>query len=160
VTLCSARDWQAYIDNRLTREQVISYEEHLYSCEVCLQIYMNILDAVAEEGSREAGSAVTDLIMAAIAEKERIAAKPSKKGKPKKSIPWSRRPLFQYAVAAIITLVLMSAGVFQGLSMRINHIESFTTQPKQESFSQKLMEKTVSMIDVVQSQPKGGKSNE
>ncbi|MBP1992567.1 hypothetical protein [Paenibacillus eucommiae] len=196
MNLCSKHDWQAYMENRLTVLESLEYEEHLYTCDACMNVYIQALEAAdTEEAGSESGLVspsleVVDQIMAAIqATSEASIEVPTqavakaliqngtqtqagipelihpqqpiisgKKVRGKPSL--FKRPLFQYAVAAVITLVLMSAGVFQDLSTRMSEIETFSIQNRQESFSQKLMEKTVSVLDTVQPQPKGGKSHE
>jgi anti-sigma factor RsiW len=159
---CSNRDWQAYIKHQLQNDTSLEYEEHLYACDACLELYMEVVEALQQPTSVKAINKQADKIMAQIQSEnhvdtpEKIAVQGIVTPKGIRRVPLTRRPLFQYGVAAILTLMLMSAGVFQGLSHRISHIESKTNRDQQESFSQKLMEKTVAMLDAVQTQPKGG----
>jgi anti-sigma factor RsiW len=160
---CSKRDWAAYIEQQLDANVTKEYEEHLYTCDACLQLYMGAVDASSQLTVMNTTQAITEHIMAEIQPaKVETQAKRSATivtiNPKKKQLPLTRRPLFQYGVAAVITLVLMSAGAFQGLSMTISHIESTTHKDQQESYSQKLMEKTVSMLDTIQTQPKGGRN--
>jgi hypothetical protein len=145
---CTNRDWPAYIWQQLKPNESHEYESHLYACDACLQVYMDTVDSLPQLSKVNAIPAIIDHIMGEI---QSVTEK-------KKQVPLIRRPLFQYGVAAAITLVLMSAGAFQGLSMQISHIESTTNKGEQESYSQKLMEKTVSMLDAIQTQPKGGQN--
>jgi anti-sigma factor RsiW len=159
---CSKRDWSAYIGQQLDANVTKEYEEHLYTCDACLQLYMSAVHA-SPQLTVNITQAITEQIMAEIQPAE--VESPVKRNAvvvaitpKKKQVSLTRRPLFQYGVAAVITLVLMSAGAFQGLSMKISHIESATQKDQKESYSQKLMEKTVSMLDTIQTQPKGGRN--
>jgi hypothetical protein len=163
LTPCSNRDWQAYIERKLAPDSCLEYELHLYTCDECLPFYIQAVEASQQIPANEATKQTTDTIMAAIQSgNQETAARTAPHiiiiAPKRKQLPLTRRPLFQYGVAAIITLMLMSAGVFQGLSMRISHIEHISNKDQQESFSQKLMEKTVAVLDIVQAQPKGGKN--
>jgi hypothetical protein len=159
---CSNRDWSAYIGQHLDAHITKEYEEHLYTCDACLQLYMCAVDTPPQLTVTNTTHEITEQIMAEIqpAELETQARRNTTivPITPRK-LPLTRRPLFQYGVAAVITLVLMSAGAFQSLSMTISHIESTAQKDQQESYSQKLMEKTVSMLDTIQTQPKGGGRN-
>jgi anti-sigma factor RsiW len=162
LTPCTNRDWQAYINKQLTAAQYDEYDEHLYTCDACLQLYMEAIEVSVEITMAEVPMKVVNHIMTAIQlekrEPEKRRVQHVRSSLKRKSVPLTRRPLFQYTVAAIITLVLMSAGVFQGLSLRISHIETATSKEQQESFSQKLMERTVSVLDAVQDQSQGGRN--
>jgi hypothetical protein len=160
---CSNRDWFAYIGQQLDAHVTKEYEKHLYTCDACLQLYLEAIDASPQLTVINPTHAITEHIIAEIqpakveSQARRSAALVVITPK-KKQLPLTRRPLFQYGVAAVITLVLMSAGAFQGLSLTISHIESTTHKDQQESYSQRLMEKTVSMLDTIQTQPKGGRN--
>jgi hypothetical protein len=161
---CSNRDWSAYIGQHLDAHITKEYEEHLYTCDTCLQQYMCVIDTPPQLTVKNTTHSITEHIMAEI-QPAKLETQTRRSATlvvitpKKKQLPLTRRPLFQFGVAAVITLVLMSAGVFQGLTITISHIESTAQKDQQESYSQKLMEKTVSMLDTIQTQPKGGGRN-
>jgi predicted anti-sigma-YlaC factor YlaD len=147
---CSNRDWQAYIGQQLAPHSVYEeYEMHLYMCDECLRLFMETVEASEQQPAANANKQVIDQMMSVVQSGQLISPK-------RKPVPFIRRALFQYGVAAIITLLLMSAGVFQGLSISISQIETRTSENQKESFSEKLMEKTVAILDMVESQPQGG----
>lgn len=123
-------------------------------------------------------SAVTDRIMAAIyaregAEKqvsavtvpaeadERLARAPAahKEAVRRTRVPLFRRPVFHYAVAAVITLILMSAGVFRNVSLHVGQTEMRAAEER-KPISEQLMEKTVSMLEAFENKQRGGNRRE
>ncbi|WP_409343698.1 anti-sigma factor family protein [Paenibacillus sp. MBLB4367] len=177
-------EWRLYAEGRIGDREREAYEEHLYVCEMCMSIYAGLLDEQADsEGGQQMpfmeaaqGAAFTERVMAAIRELEGAAASDSEEaggnpdaggmkakregqGTAASRIPLFRRPLFHYAVAAVITLILMSTGMFHTISSRIGHMESPTNEAR-EPFSERLMEKTVSVLDAMQAKQRGGEKHE
>ena len=69
MTHYSYEEWMRYVKNELSEENQGVYENHLYSCDQCLDLY---LQAVSEEESRlpllANESIFTDLVMEQVAE--------------------------------------------------------------------------------------------
>ncbi|MDF2670206.1 MAG: hypothetical protein K0R67_2512, partial [Paenibacillus sp.] len=78
-----------------------------------------------------------------------------------------RHPLFQYTVAAAITMLLLTTGVFHNIGKITPEPGSTgnSSPPRQEqpsnSFSQRLMERTTTLLDHLQpNRQEGGQSYE
>jgi hypothetical protein len=158
--------WKRYVEDDITFEDRDFYESHLSSCESCLQLYMQSLDAAA--GSYPVvvdQTAFADSVMEAIrahsVELPQVQLQPVAHPNPNserfKRANWLRHPLFHYTVAAAITLVLMNSGVFQSIAERFGTADLFRAETAQEeglieqpSVSKKLMEKTIVMLDAIQ----------
>lgn len=87
------KEWLAYIRDELQASERDRYEDHLYHCDQCLQVYM----ACVEEQ--------TDIM-------------------PKPNPQPSRNMFIPYAIAASITLILTSTGVFELLLVDTESIQS------------------------------------
>lgn len=143
MTHYSLEQWQKYVDDDLDEKVREVYEEHLYSCDQCLEVYFQ---AVAEQESllpvltNEAD--FTNQIMAQIEE-----SKPSIKAKieSKKVVPFYQKAIFHYTLAAAMTLLLMTTGVFQSITNYVETVQS-SAQPK-SSKTEELVGKTFAWMD-------------
>jgi large-conductance mechanosensitive channel len=63
--------------------------------------------------------------------------------------PWYQQAVFHYGVAAAITFILMSAGVFQQVFAVSAHLTASTQREQQSSFSDRLLQKAVTVIDTI-----------
>lgn len=70
---------------------------------------------------------------------------PSKEGA-KKTL--YQRTLFHYAVAAVITLTLMTTGFFQSITGVVTTVEAASISKPEQSVSNSLMEKTLALFEV------------
>jgi anti-sigma factor RsiW len=147
----SALEWQDYIDQRLPLSLRDALEEHLYDCEHCLQLYMLALENTTTETLTAANESFADQVMNAIVLEERMLKLPALPPSRSSLVRLFRKPLFQYAVAAGITLLLMSSGVFQSIPAKIDRFETVRLAERTEPLSQKLMEKAVGMLQTIQS---------
>lgn len=149
------QQWMNYIsDAPCKREQM---EEHLYHCDECLNIYIanlelceNQLPLLADEGR------FVDGVMEHFAEMERIrpATQPE-------VMKFYQKPMFHYAAAACITLVLVTSGTFQSIYSQLSHAASVTTKTDHASISGQIMAKTATFIDSLpSSSPRGGHLHE
>jgi anti-sigma factor RsiW len=96
------RAWLLYRQNRIGEEERRLMEEHLASCDLCLQRY---LDAGTEQDALLAELLLPPDFSDRV--KEMIRSRRWQAYKKQRS-----RSLANYAVAAAITLVLMSSGIF------------------------------------------------
>jgi anti-sigma factor RsiW len=158
----SAEEWIAYFDRRLPTEDLQEYEAHLYGCDACLQLYMECVEKVVSIESYHGSEADTAIdatkpsyleeawieqIMQQIdiQKKEfRIHLTPARK------TALYQKPVFQYALAAAITIILMTTGIFQGITGRIEQSPPVTKQTLDASYTDQLMDKKVAMLDAIQ----------
>jgi anti-sigma factor RsiW len=183
----SKEEWQMYAEGRIDDRDRDAFEKHLYECDICMNQYVELLEGLNDSGkSQEVSSSdawerdmpgkdFTDRVMAALKELGGTALPVPEesgagvaadggvdaKGRGKavvSQVPLFRRPLFHYAVAAVITLILMSTGMFHNISSRVEHLETQSGEQR-EPISERLMEKTVSMLEAMQAQ-RGGEKHE
>ncbi|WP_139488258.1 hypothetical protein [Brevibacillus dissolubilis] len=240
----SKEQWIAYIHNRLLPDVREQADDHLYTCDECLGIYMECLGAEADAGADDravcenatavkqytttvkvnadvvyemanatewqeakAMDAFTERIMAAVLDvQERVAeadAKPNPKPNPKRNEnpterivqgghavgfdwrqdgwkqeqgaterseaktsvrkgssvskpinpkrkkPLYKQALFQYTVAASITVALLVSGVFEEVFRRSAELVQPTAQTKHEPLSASFVEHTVALLDTM-----------
>ncbi|KEQ25193.1 anti-sigma factor family protein [Paenibacillus tyrfis] len=152
--------WMQYVNDELPPEERERCEAHLDDCDACLELYMECIGQLAD---RLPALPDTDAFAAAVMQRwtEKQALAPGAENHPanqsaerKQRIPWTQSPFFHYAVAAAITLLLMSTGVFRSL---MGHPEpgrmSYSASDRTEAyvpFSEILLEKTIGLLDSIQ----------
>jgi anti-sigma factor RsiW len=177
------QEWEEYVSGTLSPSRYEELEQHLYHCEDCLQHYILAIDSIEPtndtlpELSAAATADFANRIMSAIQEAS-IADLRSNEATLEASIikqvstaklhririPLIRRPLFQYTVAAVATLLLLLTGVFQSIgtiAAKDNSFQPITQlEQKDESFSQRLLERTTIMLNNIHSIRTGGTPRE
>jgi anti-sigma factor RsiW len=145
-------EWKRYANDELPEPDREFYEDHLYSCDECLEVY---LEAVAETElpSMESGSAFTDLVMAKISEEVKKPAQP-RIFEEKKRRPFYQSPLFHYSLAAAMTILLMTTGVFQSITQYAGAVQDPDFQEKKTSVTEGLVDKTFAWMDTIEKKDK------
>jgi hypothetical protein len=135
--------WCQYVKNEMDGNVREDVETHLYSCDQCLDIYLQVLE------TEDAGlpiipneSQFTDTIMVNIADLKKSNAN-LEEGK--KSFYQSSA--FHYILAAAMTIIMMSTGVFQSITKVADTVQSPKTLQKYPSFSDGLIHKTFDWMD-------------
>lgn len=140
-------EWLKYVKNELEDDVREAYEDHLYSCDQCLELY---LTAVEEDDLPiiENEPDFTDLVMAQITNQKQLTAVEEKERKhPKKRVTFYQKSIFHYGVAAAMTLILMSTGVFQSLTQYAGGVESQGFKEKDTSMTEGIVDKTFAWMD-------------
>jgi anti-sigma factor RsiW len=163
----SSEEWLAYVEGKLSAENQREYEDHLYNCDVCLQLYtacmvsLELGSVTSSSISSDLNEAFTEQIMTRIKSEKQLLPKLST---PLRKTALYRKPVFQYALAAAITLILMTTGVFHGITGGIGQQSLTTKQTVYASYTDQLMDKTVAMLDSIQLKAKliekGGEKHE
>jgi anti-sigma factor RsiW len=145
--------WSAYVRGQLSADRQSEYEAHLYDCEACLQLYMDCvalldIDPITSESEP---SYLKDVWIEQIMERIESQKQPLHiRSSPLRKIALYRKPIFQYALAAAITILLMTNGIFQGITGGIGESPPATKQTLDASYTDQLMNKTVAMLDAIQ----------
>ncbi len=140
----SNEEWMSYIDDKLSETTCEELEDHLFSCDQCLAVYMKMIDRQAEELPVIVDSSFTDEIIAELP-KEKMQ---------KKTL--YQRTLIHYAVAAAITLTLMTTGFFQSITGVVTTVEASSISKPGQSVSNALMEKALALFEVIDIKQKEG----
>lgn len=140
-------EWACYVRDELDETTRNEYENHLYQCDECLEIY---LFAVEEHEAFMPQIADTSEFTQSIM--DQIDAPKVKSRK-----PTYRNTIWHYGIAVAMTLILMSSGLFNQL---MNMANSFENDQKQESFVFSIMNNSDSITDQWKESLKEGKHNE
>jgi hypothetical protein len=139
-------EWLNYIKNDITENIREEFENHLYTCDQCLELY---LQAIAEHESSLPNltneSIFTDQVMTEVSKQhsKESAVEPKKKTKR----PYYQQAAFHYFLAAAATLLLMFSGVFQSLATYASAVESPKVQEKKPSVTEGVIDKTFAWMD-------------
>jgi hypothetical protein len=161
-------EWLRYVKDEITGKKSEELEEHLYTCDQCLETYL--LAVTANESSlpilsNEAG--FTDAIMAKVAKQNLmvpdtveelntmpiVVSVPDTKQEERKSIkkkPIYQQAAFHYLLAAVATILLTFTGTFQSLAKYASVLETKQVQEKRPSMTEGLMNKTFAWVDSIE----------
>jgi anti-sigma factor RsiW len=149
----SSEEWSAYVEGRLTAENQHEYEDHLYGCDACLQLYtdctasLELGPAIVASIPSDPNEAFIEQIMVRIESEKQQLHKPIN---PLRKMALYQKPIFQYALAAAITIILMTTGIFQGITGGSEKQPLDTKQTLDASYTDQLMDKTVAILDAIQ----------
>lgn len=148
-------NWLLYATDSLDEETRSQYEKHLYSCDQCLELY---LEAVEEAESQmpvlSDPLGFTDSIMKEIGG---VQEKPPPQIKPKKNL--RRQALVHYVIAAAMTLVLMSTGIFSELMSTVSAFENSAAK-QEHSVISSWLNKTDSITEKIEDNIREGNEHE
>lgn len=139
------QQWSEYLLGKTEVGVQGAMEDHLYGCEVCLSLYLELVD---QQETMQLSAEFTDQVM------ERLALAGNEISVGIESISSkidvaSRRPKLwlHYTVAASITLILVSSGLFQQLFAQSAHMSNVISKPKREAVTDRLINKAFALLD-------------
>lgn len=163
-------EWLQYVNNDINEKTKEELEEHLYSCDQCLNHYLIAMEA--NESSLPIlsnMSSFTDSVMAEVSKQktelqsawldrkqdqepstplvktESMTKKAESNKKTKR--PFYQQAAFHYLLAATATILLTFSGVFQSLAAYANSIERPKIQEKKPSVTEGVINKTFAWMD-------------
>lgn len=142
----SKRKWKDYVQNRISAPEREVMDRHLYSCESCLKWFM---ECVEQHMPPVVHTPVDEEKMVRIIHEERRQTGQTNQR-------WSQQRMWQYFIAAGITIVLMSGGVFDTVVTSVSKWEEQTVRSRDSVISDTLMNKTVAMLDELDQKLRGG----
>lgn len=157
----SKEEWTLYINDQLDQAMRESCEDHLYVCEECLGLYLECLErsATALPAIEYEERFIEQTLIAAREAKNLTSIEHTTKNIRKKSqeVHQARRDrsIFHYTVAAVVTIMLMSTGIFQEIVQA--KLATTAEQVERQPFSEKLMQQAVRVLDAITPSAKGGK---
>lgn len=164
-------DWISYIRGELSPEDRDVWEAHLERCEACLALYIEAMERCAPslpelpdeshfvDRLMEQFDAISDRNASTEAVVPPANVRPGPAAALRSTERLSRRtrlyrhPLFHYGLAAVITMILMSAGLFESVADTMGHWEKSRREAVAEGvkpMSDTLMEKTSAVLDSIQ----------
>lgn len=143
----SVEKWAAYATGQLPERERAEMEEHLAGCDECLEALMQCLEQANDHAVPLEPLADPRAFDEAVM--RRIGTLP--KAKTKSRTPaLLYHPLFRYAVAAAVTALLMSAGVFQGMKEQAERWQAADAKPREQSVSARLAEQASDWLGKLQ----------
>lgn len=163
--------WISYVCGELSPEDRDACESHLEHCEACLALYIeamercapqlpglpderNFIDRLMGQFDAESGrKALTEADVLPANVRSGQIAEPRSTERHSRRTRLNRHPLFHYGLAAVITAILMSAGLFESVADTMGHLERSRREAAAEGvkpMSDTLMEKTSAMLDSLQ----------
>lgn len=133
------QEWLKYVKNELSDDVREGYDDHLYSCDECLQSYLQALSEFENElPALSNADTFTDSIMAEIS---------ANKPKNNKHAPFYQKTIFHYTIAAAITILFMTSGVFQSITNVVGSVQTPRIEENSPSVTEELMNKTFAWMD-------------
>lgn len=133
-------EWKNYARDEMDDHKRTENEEHLYSCDQCMSLYMEAIEAVQGElPSIEGPSLFTEEVMERIPVERDPVMRPVKR-------PWYEEKVFHYVLATAMTLILMASGIFGELTKITTDFE----KNQQPSFTENILNKTTALLDSVE----------
>lgn len=131
--------WVAYVNNEVDETTREAYEHHLFTCEECLGVYMQAVESQADT-LPELSDEFTDKVV------EYVIPKQNKQ----KSRSLFKKSFFHYVIAAAMTIILMSSGIFGQLAQVASNYEEKAETEQNQSLTEELVDKTLSFIQVIE----------
>ncbi|MGG3561933.1 hypothetical protein ABES03_10035 [Neobacillus rhizosphaerae] len=142
-------EWLQYVRNEITGKTCEEFENHLYTCDQCLEVYLQAV--TANESSLPILSnetSFTDAVMAEVSKKQGMVTDTKlDKQKSNKKKPFYKQAAFHYLLAAAATILLTFTGAFQSLATYANSLETKQVQEKRPSMTEGMMNKTFAWMD-------------
>lgn len=136
-------EWKHYARDEMNDNNRTKYEEHLYSCDQCMSLYMEAIEIVQDELPSIEGPSLytlyTDEVMDRIPVERKPVMNPVKKH-------WYEEKVFHYVLATAMTLILMASGIFGELTKITTEFE----RNQQPSFTENILNKTTALLDSVE----------
>jgi anti-sigma factor RsiW len=130
-------EWRQFIGDVLPEEKREEMESHLYTCDQCLTVYMELIEAYASDLPTPSEQAISaDAILAQVA----LEAKPKRTKQPQ-----NKQKLLHYGIAAAITIGFMSSGIFQSVTNAA--VLGTDISENRSSYTEQWMDKTLSFLD-------------
>jgi len=150
TTHYSKNDWMKYVNDELNEKERAFLENHLYTCDQCLELYIDAVDMQEEilPSISDEAAFMNDIMQKITFENMEIEKIEEKKR------PFYQSSIFHYAIAASLTLILMSAGFFQSIIKHTETIQKAEVSLKEEPKSGGLVDKTFAWMDSFDSSKK------
>lgn len=130
-------EWRQFICDVLPEEKREEMESHLYSCDQCLAVYMELIEENASDLPNPSDEAVSaDVILAQV----ELYAKPKRMKQSQ-----TKQKMLHYGIAAAITIGFMSSGIFQLVTNA--GVVGTDLSENRPAYTEQWMDKTLSFLD-------------
>lgn len=135
--------WVKYVADEVDESTRQAYEQHLYACNDCLELYMQAVESHAQELPKLMDG-FTDNVLKKVKEHKKS------RQEEQKSQSIFKKSFFHYVIAAAMTLILMSSGLFGQLTQVASSFEEKAGNEQNQSLTEGLIDKTLSIIQVIE----------
>jgi hypothetical protein len=152
--------WNEFMEGRLSPQEQIEAEEHLYGCDECLELYMAALEQAADvpllpqEPRMFDEQVMLQLNGSPSLQPKRASEQDSSPSPAKRRL--LQHPLFHYTVAASITLLLMSSGAFRYVTDQTDEWRNTLSMGNHSSISEQWTDQATEAISNIQLKLKEG----
>lgn len=148
----SYEEWKKYVENDLDTPEREAFEDHLYNCDQCLDYYLQaVADVENELPAIENATNFTNMIMTQIAESKELE---TKSAKDKRKTPFYQTAIFHYSIAAAMTVLLMTTGVFQSITKYTESVQHTSFHEKETSVTEGIVDRTFAWMDSLEKKGK------
>jgi len=153
MTHYTIQEWKAYIQgDELDRALM---DTHLLECEHCSEIYLVAVEELHEDLPQLMN---LEAFSNAIIEEIKLLPKNNtNEYRHTNNKKWYMNMFFHYTVAASLTLILVSSGIFDQMFDRVSQISHSTEQAKKTTVSEQLTNKAGKWLDAIPTKMKEGK---
>lgn len=155
MTRYTKQQWIQYIQNELDSEQQAAMEQELMESDAAIHQYLEVFDELQMVLPALHTDSFVDSVMQAVTEPSALSADIELESSAKSSEDnqrnnkrhiWMQQPIFHYAIASTITLILFASGLFEHLLQAIP-----TTNEQTSSITEILMNHATSILDIFKS---------
>lgn len=111
-----AKEWELYKKGFYTAKRLGEMEAHLYECDRCLEIFLSLIE---DEETRSANQNISPDFDEKVMGSVREIQKHRPRKYPQKTASTASKLITYYLAAAMVTIMLMSAGFFQVMARQI-----------------------------------------
>jgi predicted anti-sigma-YlaC factor YlaD len=146
-------EWKNFARDEVNDDKRFIYEQHLYTCDQCMDLYMKAIELIQDEiPTIEEPSIYTNEVMSQIPFDKAKNPMIHKEQEIKKR--WYEEKLFHYVLATAMTFLLMATGVFSGLTNVTTQFKKNGQLHYQSSFTENVLNKTTALLDHVEQSEK------
>lgn len=145
------QEWNEFINGHTDEKKRPDMEEHLYECSECLKMFLSCITCNHIESAQDT---LSPEFTRSVMDKVKWREEKEKTGIGRYNT------LYYYAAVACITIMLMGAGVFEGIAKNIPNISKLQIGNRNDvrletgdlvkfGWSETLMDKTLSVFDAI-----------
>lgn len=137
--------WKNYAKGDINEDQRTLYEQHLYTCDQCMDLYMEAIESIEDEiPTIEESSNYTIEVISRIPFDKKTQIETGNKKR------WYEKKVFHYVLAAAMTYMLMTMGVFSELTNITTQFEENQQHGNPSSYTESVLNKTTDLLDRVE----------
>ncbi|KEK24644.1 hypothetical protein [Bacillus gaemokensis] len=155
MTHFSKKVWRNYTLDLLSDTERESVEQHLYECDHCLTLYMEIIEEQNENLPMMNEDSFTDTVMKQITFEKVESEELTSKKQPNRI----KSTLIHYIIATAATVIFMASGLFHYLFSMTSSFEHSSKQSEM-SISKQILEKNIYNSKKMDSKTNGGLKRE